>query len=464
MKSLKTRGICGISESDIQTTHYYIKFKPKDENELEVLKRDTTIVLYGYPLDCEMSIPFNGLYRDPEVPEGVPTYQYASIPYVKWQTEKEYLAQIVEYEVLEELFIPDEFKNGKQNIETRTGILSVSYDFISELVTESLMLTGNEDPTISTTRAEKWTPAGRIYYFDESSCEDRGMTGIKVRARRWFTTHIGFCNEDGYYSCDGMFERDANYSFNLERHEFKINGVNGVTTEYDGPKQTGNWDYYFTRSYSQPNYAATVAFRAAYHYYYQDIGGLRRPPQNSFWNTQLKLKIMNEEDSSNGTFNSARRFLGLDSAIKLYNPHNNMVDLYATAIHEMAHAAHWRMVVDEPNTNRVEDYHNAEDKMLESWARGVQWFLTSMMYTDYPGGNISSVYTNVVIDMVDTEEDNSKNKGKSSDYGDNVDGYTMPQIETALIGCNTFNEWRDNIKNLYDNETEENLDELFAAW
>ena len=47
---------------------------------------------------------------------------------------------------------------------------------------------------------------------------------------------------------------------------------------------------------------------------------------------------------------------------------------------------------------------------------------------------------------------------------DDVHGYTIRQIEDALIGQREWNGWRDNIKNRYNNETEENLDELFAYW
>ncbi|AWG21746.1 hypothetical protein FFWV33_09435 [Flavobacterium faecale] len=49
-------------------------------------------------------------------------------------------------------------------------------------------------------------------------------------------------------------------------------------------------------------------------------------------------------------------------------------------------------------------------------------------------------------------------------FNDNVDGYTIRQIEDALIGQKKWNDWRDNIKNKYENETENNLDALFIFW
>jgi hypothetical protein len=58
--------------------HLYIKFKPKTEEELDLLKRDSTLVLYDIPLDFEVEENGN-FYHDPEVPIDQPTYQYTFI-------------------------------------------------------------------------------------------------------------------------------------------------------------------------------------------------------------------------------------------------------------------------------------------------------------------------------------------------------------------------------------------------
>ena len=107
---------------------------------------------------------------------------------------------------------------------------------------------------------------------------------------------------------------------------------------------------------------------------------------------------------------------------------------------KVTHAAHWRMIVKEPGTNRYRDYHDAEDKMVESWATGVQWYLTRMVYSKYRGRPQGTPnYTNVVIDLVDSQIDDWQNNGKTYAQGDKVEGYTMSQIESALIGCDTWN-------------------------
>lgn len=452
MESLAPATRSGVSDSEIQTTHYYVRFHPKTDAELDLLKQDSSLMIYSYPLDYEVEA-YGAYYHDPTIPDSLPTYQYASI-----EVGKEF-PHGVESQILEELYIPDDYDDDDAS--TRSGS-SLNEDFIESLVSEAMSITGNEDEIEIETRGRrsKWRPAGRISYYDDVLGKTIGVEGAKVRARRWFTTHSGFVNASGYYSCSGRFRRKANYSFDLERYEFHVKG-DGISTNFNGSKRKGNWDYSFSRNINAGEYLAATVFRAAYHYYYKNIGSLRRPPQNSFWKTQMKLKLFNESGTNNAY--PARRWLN-GNQIKLYTNQSTTTDLYATTIHELAHVAHWKMIVDSSGSNRNRDYNNAEDKMCESWASGVQWYLTKMIYSTYKGrlqGN--SNYTNVVIDLIDSHTDYDNN-GKSYNEGDKVDGYTMDQLETALIGCNTWIKWRDNIKNKNDNETEKYIDQLFALW
>ncbi len=44
-------------------------------------------------------------------------------------------------------------------------------------------------------------------------------------------------------------------------------------------------------------------------------------------------------------------------------------------------------------------------------------------------------------------------------------GYTLVQIQTALRGSRSWNEWRDNLFNqVPENGTRNNLNELFSNW
>ena len=357
-------------EIEITTTHLYVKFMPKNEDELSILKRDSTFVLYDYPLDYE--IEENGyFYRDPEVPDGQPTYQYCAI-----KVNKE-LPSSVENEILAELFIPDE-DNDDETISKK----AFSYDNVNTLVDEALRMTNNL-PNIDSQnqkslfrRRSKWRPAGTIRVWDDNLSRWVGVEGVEVRARRWFTTHKGIANSSGYYSCDGRFRREANYSIDWERYHFALRDgwLNGAT--YNGPKKRGNWN--LNLNSGKQEYYATI-FRAAYHYYYKNIKGFRRPPKNSFWKTQLKIRAYLENVSdkgSLGTHKEERRFLG--AQIKIYTYQREAESTYSTVIHELAHASHWNM-----NKSKDDD---SGSKIKESWAAGVEWCLTRLIYPNYSRG------------------------------------------------------------------------------
>lgn len=275
-----------------------------------------------------------------------------------------------------------------------------------------------------------------------------------MKARRWFTTHEGITNLQGYYSCNGIFDRDANYSLDWERYNFALREGWLDGANINGPKRKGNWNLDLN---SGANMFHARIFMAAYHYYYKDIKGLRRPPENGFFNTQMHIRAYNETNGdANGNHSEERRFLGLGSQIKIFNPDRGIVSIYSTTIHELAHASHWNM------WREGEAFDNSESIVKESWARGVQWELTRMVWVGYEpgygrqkGGSSSpfSNYTGIVQDLID----------ETNGY-DQVTGYSIRQIEDVLRSKKTWNEWRDNIKDSYENATENNLDALYEYW
>ena len=67
----------------------------------------------------------------------------------------------------------------------------VSSNFIEALVDKSLELTGNID-TEPETRASRYYPQGYIKAWDDIAQDYVPIGGVKVRARRWFTTRVGY--------------------------------------------------------------------------------------------------------------------------------------------------------------------------------------------------------------------------------------------------------------------------------
>jgi hypothetical protein len=455
IKSSISTGRIASEEIEIKTTHLYLKFKPQNEEELSILKRDSTLILFEYPMD-HVIIESGEFYHDPTVPIDKPTYQYTAV-----KVEKD-LPTGVDYEVLAELFIPDEKKDG----DDPNGRIA-SDEFIDLLVDEALKITGNLDQTSATNgkiQARDWRPAGRIQLFDDELGRLVGVNGVKVRATRWFTVHEGYTNINGNYTCNGTFKRDANYSIRWERYDFDIRSGNFGQADYNGPKKEGNWNLEI-RSGASRMYA--IVFQACYDYYYGNRLGLKSPPQNSFWKNALKIAVWDEPNSdANGSHCKDCRFLGILSTTKIWNNGKTSMHIYSTTIHELAHASHWELRRNNWNFNQT------EEKVIESWARGVQWAIGRIRYPNYNGGaTFRPNYTQVVVDMIDDKAQLdvfgrplNLNEGSEVLTQDDVTGYTIKQIEDVLRNTSTWKDWENNIKNNYNNGTEDKLSALFTHW
>ncbi|PCJ97091.1 MAG: hypothetical protein COA50_05485 [Flavobacteriaceae bacterium] len=467
----------------IETTHLYVKFMPKTEMELSILKKDSTLTLYDIPLDYE--VKENGdFYHDPEVPIDQPTYQYAAIPVDKK------LPSGVEYEILEELFIPDEDGDNKETSKTFASKATVG-----QLVDESLKLTGNleENEVGSSLSAKsKWRPAGTIRVYDHVTRSFVGVSGVQVRARRWFTTRKGFSDNNGRYSCDGRFRRDANYSIKWDRYEYSIRSGTIGQAILNGPKRRGDWNVDLgnrtsTTVNDKQQYYALI-HQGALDYYYGSRFGLTSPPRNSFLKRQLKIAARTENGKS--SYVKARRiWFGADISLHAWNRRSDQV--YGTIIHELAHAAHRQVdsrayndVVWDAYTGPCTSFNgcnnlgptgNNNRRLLETWPTTVEIMFTTNRYRSrygragYDLDNYQfqrivdeNHYTSAGWDMLDNV--NQRTLYGAAFPNDRVSGYSIVQLEQALKGARTWTGWRDNIRSRYANTTEGNLNELFANW
>ncbi len=482
-ENLRTRG--QSSEFNVRTTHLYLKFNPQDEEELDLLKSDTTLELYDYPLDYEIE-EGSVSYHDPKKPIGKPTYQYVA---VKVDKKLPRLA----YEVLAKLYIPEEdgqIANGR-------GATNPS---VAVLVDEALKITNNLEEEIKEDkngrRASWWTPAGTIRVWDDVvgettitekefdhweyyPCDDgdiiiekivapaeckrpifRYVTrtidgclipieGVKVRARRWFTTYIGYTNENGNFNLVFRFKHPANYSIKWESSKYDIRDGEFFQAYYNGPKQKGNWNLDINGGKSLR--FATI-HRAAFRYHFQNIGGLKRP---NIWNN---LKIAYKDKSGTGINwgNNWQYFLvggagTLMPNIKIwgkeddgdYRPTN---DVFSTTIHEIGHTSHINLM----NAGLIQ-YGQVSKIIYESWSNALEWHITRIEYVergelnyDNPADNTAvqvdnmqwwdssdnHEYTPLFVDLTDIFNQNVE---RGVGPIDEINGYTMGGIESGFL-------------------------------
>ncbi len=182
---------------DIATTHYYVRFLPKSNEEMQVLEADS-LYLFDYPLDYEIEGDGEN-YVDPDVNIAEGKWFYTSVPI-------NYNFTNIKYEIIEDLFLPEEYvTNGRG---------SISNEFLLELEDEALRITGNyeeRDDAILNGRAWE-NPNGHVRVFDTERNRLVGVEGVKVRTRRWFKYGNDYTDGNGFYYITKRYKRDVHYT------------------------------------------------------------------------------------------------------------------------------------------------------------------------------------------------------------------------------------------------------------
>lgn len=446
-----------LMQSPVRITGKYLKFSPRNEMETSILNQDETLITYTYPLDHEI-LSSGSFYMEASVMTAIAdalsctTCEPVAPPEpALWCAIRgsQTIPGGIPYVVLADLYIPETDLALASYVGTSYSVTT----FVDALLTEAFSLVGL---TVGAKSTSSWTPSGKMRVWDDFNSTYVGVEGVEVRARRWFTTHRGLTDGNGDYTCDGSFDRDANYSMQWDRQHFSIRSGTYGQAVYNGPKQDWNWSVDIN---SNPQMYYARIFRAAYQYYYQNIDGLHRPPLNtSLIDPQLKIAAYTGSGPSDITGSCApwKRVLGLGNFIKLYDASRNISSIHGTTIHELGHAAHWEIC--SPKSK----YNDADLIVCETWARGAQWWLTRKYFGGYQPNYWTGAYTGLVEDMIDGT--GSLCPGAPFGLADHVAGYTIVEVEQGVKNQKTWADWKNNMISTYTNPTEGHLSNMFNAW
>lgn len=445
---------------DIETTDLYIRFMPADSLEYDIIASDTTIELFDHPLDFEVEQEGNW-YHDPSVPDHLPTYQYCVVK------PNHIFPNTIKYEILAELFIPEELDN---NTEEGSRIES-KLDFLYALEDEALRITNNWEEPIgeelgSNVRTSRWNPSGRVRVMEQRGGTNRNwlpVENIKVRVRRWFTVKTDYTDSNGNYKVNHRFRRSVNYSIKFETPYAKISNYLGWDTKHDGPKIKGDWNVDFNW-HSESWVRATlinsiVEYRVQYH-----RTGIKNPYPISYWaggEAIDKINVRAVFDEGTGNHWPLRT-----NVIKIFTEftrgrgNKETDDLYSIAFHELGHQSHWKL-------NRW-NITWSNKIMRESWASYIEHIFIQQYYPNYPThkqsedkNDMSDGYSAIFIDLADNNNQRTRNNGNINFPNDNVQGYTPSQMQSAVKTSRRLEHVRDYLRDNYDNGTESNLNDLF---
>lgn len=454
-KILDTNTKAGFCEDDVQPTHKYIAFTPSNEDEFYAIigLDDKELFLSSYPLDYEVSD--GRIVPDQRFMTNGYSYKWAYIP-IDYDLNQIDCPYIYYYDV----FAPFEgaqTKSGKKlPIELLDAIEQITYD-----------LCGRKLKPVSQTKGNPVTPSGRIRFKVFSSQDTtlvlKGVAGLSIRTFRGLTSSYTHCDATGYFRSSNSFRYEFTYEIHFSRTDFIIrenDELSEVVLKYSDRRGPLNKDYV-----NDPYPFFATVTNAAINYYYRNIQGLRRPPMRDDSTARLAIQCQrgfNPDCLGYFTYNS--RFILSDRPvlyIYLKDTNNNREyedELFGTTTHELAHGSHWR-----GNPTR---FYDTDDIVIETFAKGVEWLLTSAIYPYYYAGYYRQSYTGLIEDLIDGYSYTYTNYFASwvngvldphlaiKSYFDNITGYTAQQIEQAVRSSLTW----DELRNRLINEIPENAD------
>ncbi len=378
--SLERQKITAPHNFTVHATHLYVKFTPKNYQELDILEADSNLDITGVPKDYTIKQQ-GSWYRAPNLPDSVPNPQYASVS-VNYT-----FPAGVNYQILDSLYVPDE---DPVLMTTTPG--KAEYWYADKLIAESHLLNPNQDvhqyfemPSpyddydFGSGGGGSTTPHGIIRVWDNRLNQYVPLEGVKVESRRhWWsvTSRQGYTNANGeYYLSGSQNGGNSNYKIEFWRNGFKVNENSIDRFEIRENNKNRNSFSLDIENGSYKQFCATI-FRAAYFYYYKDIDGLKSPMRTGAFDPDQRI-IAKDEYKENWDGINWVAFPIIK--ITRYNneaetdPHYSD-EVYGITIHELAHTAHVLTM------NNVIDFYNVNNQIVESWATAVQWYLTNKEY------------------------------------------------------------------------------------
>ena len=207
----------GISTPTISATHKYMKYKPQNDEEFDLLKADTNLLLWDYPLHYEIAVA-GTYYHDPSITDSLPTWQYFVVP-----NDYQLPTLSSKCELIYTLYFPDEDSNDT---------------FYDDLEERAYHITGNlaggEDMRASSWKTHCYTPLFIDLMDDYNQSVDSLIYPVDVI----HGYSISYIQDNIIHSSRGL----SSFYTTL-----KNNKINGVTNENIDLLMALYWDQDYSR-------------------------------------------------------------------------------------------------------------------------------------------------------------------------------------------------------------------------
>ncbi len=257
---------------EVEATDYYLRFLPENEAEYSLLVDFYGFSLIDHPVDYQI-LKEGDYYHDPSVPEDKITWQYAvvekSVP----------LPKDIEYEILDEVYIPENDKN------TKAGSDGLDWAAIEK---EAYRITGNSSFLATETKGRNEAfPEGDIFIEDVRKNETMGLKGVMISCNSFVKFARTYTDEKGHYKMDKSFSSNPRYRIVYKnRHDFSL-GFNMLvcpaTFSTLGKHSPQGVSLTITQDSDRSLFSRSVVNNAAYDYYEmcsdEEQGTIKSPPR-----------------------------------------------------------------------------------------------------------------------------------------------------------------------------------------
>ncbi|MDR0516412.1 MAG: fibrobacter succinogenes major paralogous domain-containing protein [Fibromonadaceae bacterium] len=475
----------------LEANFLYVRFLPYGKQAAHELKTyDTSLVLFKHPMDYN-EIREPAVYVNKTLPDSIIPY-FATVPVG-------YEFGSTPYEILQELFLTqpleeDDEADGqegshfvkakKANKASKKIAAYLKNQGLAPYQLEMAAFPDLERPSAEagsgTSKAlaknasldmdnivagwpwdwKRWRPGGTLKFIDTVEINntvktEHPLVGVRVTAGYKYYWRSSTTDSKGNFSSPEKWTLAVRYEAHFDSEQFLLqDGHSSMGWDLEYPRGGQSYSqWYHTFKDDQAKWC--VIWTAAWNYWYgNDIGGLKRPRQNDWWNPFKHSLEINVYDKNATDYN---KHLGQYTIgpfveyIMVLAYGRSHVEMYGTTIHEIAHSSHCyyynNMKVKE--SFQPQYFKNLPKILKESYARGVQRYLTIKRYGTWAVSSYDKEYTGIFEDLEDTDP----TFARTNEYCDRVSGITVPMAEKVLFESYTWNDFKNKLMIAYPNET-----------
>lgn len=256
----------------LEPTDYYVKFMPKNRDELQRLRTDYDLELFDYPLDIQLDPGEE--YVNTNLPETDLVWLYTTV-------ESDFVfPNDISYQILCECYIPED-EEVIEVVPTKAGDPSVIN------VKEKAFQSCGYEVNVGT--KAMYIPHGRIY-VQENATTEVPLKGVKVKCRTIVDFATAYTDENGWYTMDKSFLVNPTYVIEFANEkDFSIwDNFGPLSTATYNMGTDSSAGHYETIGINSSAWVRAVVNNSAYEYYEMcEQTGILLPPSD------LKIWIWN---------------------------------------------------------------------------------------------------------------------------------------------------------------------------